>query len=291
MKKTLAVLLVIVLLLAGCSNSEPSPPPEQEEPPVAYSQEPAEPEPVEQEPEIESEPEPVEPAQELPEDICEIVAAGRFSGEFDHWGEQSYTTYENPLLRLRYHIDEAEHQENLTLGVIPFDEPDVLFMARAFGTVLTMRLVEGSGHEWVRERVEADEERFVEMHREWLNYNVEAMGIDLEAYIAHMRHNRQINEESLAEHGFPPLERHFDTLEYADGEEIAFWPARHLVAGLYYQGYHINVIKPGAGSFWGYTYLYFQLDHDRAVVISIENYSLGEAGSREHIARFSLLED
>jgi len=286
MKKTLAALLAFAILLAGCAGSGQELPPEPvAEPPVAvYSPEPSESEPVI---ELEPEPEWVDPAQEVPEDILEIVAAGRFSGEmeleFDTGEVQHYTTYKNPLLRLRYHFDENEDSEfaHWFRGVAPSEYPDGLFEASGFGTSMVVRLIEGNGHEWVRERVEADEERFTEMHRDWLKYLAQPQGREPEEVLYDMRDIRQGIDEWYEMHG----QRIFDTANY---DELAFWPIEHLIADLYYRGYQIHVALPPSGHAEIVFYLYAQLDYNRAAVIHITAWY--EEAVREHLARFSLLE-
>jgi len=261
-----------VLLLAGCQTGQVEPQ-EQAEPLAAiYSPPPTEPEPV----------------RELLEDIREIVVAGRFMGEmereFDPGPPQRYTTYENPLLRLRYHFDENEDSEfaHWFRGVSQSEYPDGLFEALGFGTSMVVRLIEGDGREWVELRVRADEERFIEIHRDWLQYLAQTQGREPEEVLYDMRDIRQGMDEWYEMHG----QRIFDTPNY---DELAFWPVEHLVAGLYYRGYQIHVSLPPSGHTEVVAYLYAQLDHNRAVVIHISAWY--EEAVREHIARFSLLED
>ncbi|MCL2856231.1 MAG: hypothetical protein FWE19_00705 [Oscillospiraceae bacterium] len=286
MKKVLAVLLVVAVLLAGCARDMQELPLELTEPPVAASPPEPQTEPII---EPEPEPEPTEPVPYVPDDIRSIVAAGRFVGEFDLWdgGEQHYTTYENPLLRLRYHFDEDEDtpRPDLFIGVSPSEYSDGLFDALSFGNRMVMRLIEGDGREWVEQQVRAHEEQLVEMYQDFLRYLVEEMGYDLEQLRRNMRESRQQSDEWHEEQG-DVLERRFDV---SDHEELAFWPAEHLVAGLYYRGYHINIVEPFTGFWNGTSYLYAQLDHNRAVVVHVAAWN--EEQVREHIARFSLLEE
>jgi len=224
------------------------------------------------------------------DEIAHIISLSEFSG----WSESAqslgsdytYTTWENPIIGLRYRFDPyAEHErERSFFGVRPPVEHSqsgagTVFVALEFSSSLSFGILEVDGAQWARARADTDLERFRESNR--LHFEQRYQGRDMIEVMENYRRNREHQEEQAAAEGWP----HRRFYGILDVEEADFWPVRHLVGGFYFDGYHINI---SPSEFWlGETYLYFQVAPNTAWVIHISSSEqYGTQVKERHLARF-----
>jgi len=278
-KKIIAgLILALCLFITACSSANENAPVEYQPPADASQVAPNPPE-----------------AQSSPAALFaqRIIDSGIFSGDFH--GDfpsprqfQGFTTYTNTALDMVYHFDSISEGEDgrLFMGVFaPVAPSNGLMEAVGFGDGFAMRVIDGSGEEWVRGQADSNIERLIQMYREWDDFLREHYGEEYEEMRARGNQFARENEEFLRNLVGDEYEISFGSHNYNDME---FWPVEYEIAGRIFTGLQINAIMTGSGFNNGMTYLFHQID-DLAIVISISSEEWAGAAARRHVSRFSTI--
>ena len=256
-------------------------------------------------PEQEPTPSPAPPVPEpepLPPALQYIVDAGRFEGRHEpFWGEAGHTTYINTALGMIYHFDKEAEGEGGRLfdgvfhpasdiigGVVhpASNTPGELMRVSEFKDLLVMRVVYGSGEQWIRERTDAGIEGLTRMYRDYHerlrgHYSEE----EFEEWRAGATAGAAEFEEFMRNRMGDYFEVHFGSHNY---DEMAYWPVEYEIAGRIFTGLQLNVVIPESGFSNGRTHLFHQMG-DVAIVITISSEGGAGAVARRHINRFDVI--